>query len=50
MVNNSLQLGADHLTVIGQQVDAFFKNLKNIMCTALYLAVLTDQIANLASD
>ena len=50
VVNSGLQSGADHLAVIGQQVDAFFENLENTVRTSLYPAVLTSQTANSASD
>ena len=50
VVNNGLQSGADHLAVLGQQVDAFFENLENTVRNALYPEVLTDQTANSASD
>ena len=50
VVNGGLQSSADHLAVIGQQVDTFFDNLENSVRTALYPAVLTGQTANSASD
>lgn len=50
VVNSGLQSGADHLAVIGQQVDAFFDNLETSVRTALYPTVLTSQTADPASS
>lgn len=50
VVNSGLQSGADHLAVIGQQVDTFFNNLETSVRTALYPAVLTSQTADPTSD